>query len=613
MKAKLYLFVALMALINSVSLSVFSQGTTAQLITFTTIPNKTTTSTAFTITAVAQSGLPVSFAVTSGGTVASVSGNTVTLSGTAGVVTIQATQSGDASFAAATPVSRTFTVSKVSQRITFATIPTKYINSAPFTLSATASSGLTVSYSISGPASISGSTVTLTGATGTVSITASQAGDATYNAATSITRTFTVSKLNQTISFSTIATKLVNAAPFALAATSSSGLAVSYSITGPATISGSTVTLTGTTGTVSITASQTGDATYNAATSVTKSFSVTKVSQTISFPTIANKLVNAAPFTLSATASSGLTVSYAISGPATISGTTVTLTGTAGTVIITASQAGNSTYKAATSVIKRVLVSKLSQTITFNTLAPKFVNSAPITLAATSSSGLTVTYSVSGPATLSGSTLTLSGTAGTVTVTASQAGDATYSAARNVVRSFVVSKLSQTITWTAIPAKYTNSADFSVSATASSGLTVTYSVVSGPATISGGTVSLTGVAGTVTLKATQAGDASYYSKTQNMSFTVSTPVVARVMPADDGILSNVSFYPNPSKGSIFIENAIIDTKVSIIDQQGTIKLHYNINNELAPESIDVSNLDKGMYYIKFESGKNVTQKIFVKE
>ena len=51
-----------------------------------------------------------------------------------------------------------------------------------------------------------------------------------------------------------------------------------------------------------------------------------------------------------------------------------------------------------------------------------------VALDATASSGLAVTYSVSGPATLEGTTLTCTGV-GTVTVTASQSGNGEWTAA----------------------------------------------------------------------------------------------------------------------------------------------------------------------------------------
>ena len=62
--------------------------------------------------------------------------------------------------------------------------------------------------------------------------------------------------------------------------------------------------------------------------------------QAISFPVIPNKLISDAPFQLEATASSGLDVSYEIlSGPATVSGNTITLDGTPGGVVVRALQA----------------------------------------------------------------------------------------------------------------------------------------------------------------------------------------------------------------------------------------------------------------------------------
>ena len=61
---------------------------------------------------------------------------------------------------------------------------------------------------------------------------------------------------------------------------------------------------------------------------------------------------------------------------------------------------------------------------------------------------------------------------------------------------------------------------FSVSATSNSAGVITYSVVSGPATILGSTVTLTGVAGTVVLQASQAANGGFAAGAQNASFLV---------------------------------------------------------------------------------------------
>jgi hypothetical protein len=83
---------------------------------------------------------------------------------------------------------------KTPQTITFGTI-TNQLYGAQVQLVATASSGLPVSFSVvSGPATISGTQATMTGA-GVVTIRASQAGNLTYEAAVDVERTFNADKV----------------------------------------------------------------------------------------------------------------------------------------------------------------------------------------------------------------------------------------------------------------------------------------------------------------------------------------------------------------------------------------------------------------------------------
>ena len=88
----------------------------------------------------------------------------------------------------------------------------------------------------------------------------------------------TNSPLNQVINFPEIADKNTTDSPFEVIATASSGLPVTLSIiSGPATLSGNTVTLTGETGTVFMQARQIGNAQYNAATTFSRFFEVTEI------------------------------------------------------------------------------------------------------------------------------------------------------------------------------------------------------------------------------------------------------------------------------------------------------------------------------------------------
>jgi hypothetical protein len=323
----------------------------SQTITFGALSNQALGTAPFLISATASSSLAVSFASTTYG-VCTASGSTVTLV-TLGTCTIQATQAGNGTYAAATPVNQSFQVTPESQAISFGALSNQTLGTAPFTLSATASSGLAVSFAstTSAVCTVAGTTVTLAEA-GTCTIQATQAGNATYAAATPVNQSFQVTAENQTITFGALSNQALGSAPFALSATASSGLAVSFASTTSAvcTVSGATVTLAAV-GTCTIQATQAGNANYSAATPVNQSFQVTPESQTITFGALSSQTLGTAPFTLSATASSGLAVSFVstTSAVCTVSGTTVTLVG-AGTCTIQATQAGNANYAAATPV-----------------------------------------------------------------------------------------------------------------------------------------------------------------------------------------------------------------------------------------------------------------------
>src|SRR5262249_34845028 len=89
-------------------------------------------------------------------------------------------------------VSSVFSIAKGDQTISFNTLASKTYGDPSFTLSATASSGLPVSFSIvSGAATLSGNTLTLTGAS-TVTVRAAQSGDPNWNAVPSVDQSFAV-------------------------------------------------------------------------------------------------------------------------------------------------------------------------------------------------------------------------------------------------------------------------------------------------------------------------------------------------------------------------------------------------------------------------------------
>jgi hypothetical protein len=196
-----------------------------------------------------------------------------------------------------TSASATLSVNKVDQTISFAPLPNTTYGAAPFMLSAAATSGLAVSFVASGTCTIAVNSVATTGA-GSCTITASQAGDANYNPAPNVVQTLAIAKAQQFIAFPAIADHLSDDPPFAIGATGgASGQPVTFSSVGSCTVSGNILTIAGP-GNCTITASQAGDANYDPAATVQRTFAIAMkvVSVTIDFFPFNSSLTNTAVY-----------------------------------------------------------------------------------------------------------------------------------------------------------------------------------------------------------------------------------------------------------------------------------------------------------------------------
>src|SRR5205085_403661 len=158
-------------------------------ITFAALPGKTFGDPDFVVGATASSSLAVSFGASGN---CSATGSTVHITG-AGSCTITASQAGDSNYNPGADVPQSFSIAKAAQTITFAALPGKTFGDPDFSVSATASSSLAVSFGASGNCSATGSTVHITGA-GSCTITASQAGDSNYNPGADVPQSFSIAK-----------------------------------------------------------------------------------------------------------------------------------------------------------------------------------------------------------------------------------------------------------------------------------------------------------------------------------------------------------------------------------------------------------------------------------
>jgi len=359
--------------------------------------------------------------------------------------------------------------------------------------------------------------------------------------------------------------------------------------------------------------------------SITQSTNCAHLAQTITFPVIPNKTYASPPFRITATASSGLPVSFSIlSGPATISKDTVKITGV-GTVIIRASQAGNATYDPAPNADNSFIVNKASQSIVFPVIPNKQLTDPPFTINASASSGLPITFSVvSGPATISGNIITLTKVAGTVTVRATQTGNINYLAAA-ATTSFTVGKLAQTINFPQIPDHEALDDPFQLQATASSGLPVTFEILYGPADIEGDNyVYLWEYAGEVGVRATQAGNSQYAAVYVDQSFYeyVGSP---RLSADSSSLLTKAapmeqySVYPNPAHDILkikFDKAENIESYTFSLQSgageriDGIEFIPDKVYNEVA---VDIRLLASGIYYLFIFDGKKSRVNKILKE
>jgi len=342
-----------------------------------------------------------------------------------------------------------------SQTITFnpETVRTLTATTTSYTLPvATAGSGLDVTFTTTSEfCTVDGDTLTPLKGGGACVVTASQAGDGTYSPATRDIN-ITITRVAQSITaFGPTAMDMLSV-PQELSATKGAGsapvtFAVALASTAICQIDNGELTVLGV-GSCVITASQTQDNKYSS-TSFTRSIKISKAQQTITFNPPTTLSATATPDALSATAGTGLTVTFTSTTPliCDVAVTSLTLI-KAGKCTIKASQTGDVRYLAARDVTKSITITKAAQATltvdTNNAIIAKGEDGITLTPIGGSGSGA-VTYSVRGVGcilatdNLKVSSSTALGRSVTCSVTATKALDDVYNKAVSVAKSFIFS------------------------------------------------------------------------------------------------------------------------------------------------------------------------------
>jgi len=346
--------------------------------------------------------------------------------------------------------------------------------------------------------------------------------------------------------------------------------------------------------------------------SVTNTYTIAKRTQSVAFQPLAstlplNQLSNVQ---VAATASSGLpvTLSLGAGSVADLSGVLTDGTGllnniqSVGTVTLRAVQTGDANYEPATNTFT-IDVTKNNQFLTFDQSLPNltYSNGLSVTLAAASSStNLPVSYVVNGPATLSGDVLTLTGS-GLVSVTAQQAGDAVTSAAPPVTRSFQVSKAQNAISFdqTFPTVTYDSGVTVNLTATSTAGGSVQYVVVSGPGTIVGNVLTVTG-AGPIVVRAVQAESSGFTAASAERTLSVGKK--ALVITAVDA--SRPAGQGNPGFQVSYSGLVVGDT----LDVPAVVNTAAAVNSPVGSYTLTPGGADSVNYEISYAPGTlTVTQ------
>ena len=417
----------------------------------------------------------------------------------AGEVKLVAHSEGDSTHLAASDTC-VVTIKKKQQSLSWSQETSVYVGSS-LPLSATASSGNKVIYEIRSGSEYGEIIADSTGSyllhgthPGEITLVARQSGDSIYEGA-EMSKSFSILALEQqTLSWMQKADTMVIGDSIVVEAVSSATLPITYTITKGAELVRTSVAdgrmsiVALGSGIVEVTAQSGSDYMHSAATS---SFSLTikKKQQSLSWSQETSVYVGSS-LPLSATASSGLEVTYEITSGNTLAEITREGDGyifkalQEGTVTVAAKQSGNETYDSVAVSREFTILALNAQKVNWTQKADTMHVGDNFIFKAMSSASLPIAYRVIQGTDLVESTakdgqlMVKALKAGEVTITATAEGDATHKPSESVPYSFIIVKKDQSISWQQCDTIYEGSSVI-LNAVASSGLAVSYEIAEG--------------------------------------------------------------------------------------------------------------------------------------
>lgn len=312
---------------------------------------------------------------------------------------------------------------------------------------------------------------------------------------------------------------------------------------------------------------------------------VTRGSQTVAFEGPEDKTFADGPVQLAAAATSGLPVQFnLISGPATLDGSTLHLTGV-GTVRVSATQPGNANYFAAPAVERTIAISKGDQRLAFEPVADQILGGPSVPLRATATSQLPVFFAVvSGPAAVAEGILTFTNY-GAVTVRASQDGNENFNAASPVERTFYVFPAEPAITVKG-DTLYSNSPvgnQWLLNNEEIAGATDPFYVVT--------------ATGTYTVRV-----AGPY-----ISSRTAVPVTITISGTEARLHDDILLFPNPSRQTVALRLPphLVARSVQLYNAQGSL---IRVWKGSGAATLDVSTLAKGWYVVQIQTREGSVHK-----